>query len=281
MPVLPSIPYIGGKCRVAAQIGGVLRSTGAELLVDVFGGSGSVTMRAGFEKRVYNDAAGDLVNLFRVLADRRRRVEFLRLAQWLPTSRRLFDGWRREYVRGGLSLETIADPVERAVAMLYLCMHSFGGKVRSGGFPVSTGERIHVKEVCRWRSFLRQLVAFSEFWRDTVIECLPFDDLISLYGWRDGAVLYCDPPYFGTEDYYSRRFSRADHVFLAHLLLEVPAAAAVSYYDCPEVRDLYPVKSWDYVEFRATRNTANRFSGHQKPVETELLLVKRSEVPRA
>ena len=63
------LKYIGAKHRIAPVIAKHLHATGRKVLVDVFGGSGAITMNAGFKKRIYNDIDGDLVNLFKVMAE--------------------------------------------------------------------------------------------------------------------------------------------------------------------------------------------------------------------
>jgi DNA adenine methylase len=69
MPSYCIIRYLGSKNRMAPLIAERLHATGRDTLVDVFGGSAAVTLNTGFQKRIYNDIDGDLVNLFRVLAD--------------------------------------------------------------------------------------------------------------------------------------------------------------------------------------------------------------------
>ncbi|MBM4165242.1 MAG: DNA adenine methylase, partial [Lentisphaerae bacterium] len=76
------IPYIGGKHRISGVVAGHLRASGCDTLVDVFGGSAAVTLNAGFTKRIYNDADGDLVNLFRVIADPATRAPLLHRLRW-------------------------------------------------------------------------------------------------------------------------------------------------------------------------------------------------------
>lgn len=267
------IPYIGGKHRLANEIARHLQATGADCLVDVFGGSAAVLLAAGFNKRVYADADGDLVNLFRVVADRARRAELTKRIRWTPPSRLVFDRLREDYLRGGLSMKGIEDPVQRAFATFYLHMFSFGGKTRSGGMSVSVRDRFDIKEVGRYRNSLRRLVRIGEFFRGTMIEHQHYSETISFYGSKDNVVLFCDPPYLGTENYYSVSFSRADHVFLAHQLAGAQAAVVLTYYDEPMIRDLYPADRWTWHGVQATKNSA--LVHGNKVQTTEFVIVKR------
>jgi DNA adenine methylase len=254
------IPYIGGKHRIAAQLAVFLHATGAETIVDVFGGSGAVVMNCGFRKRIYNDADGDLVNMFRVLANDVQRASLLRRLRQLPMARQIFEDDYRGYLRNGFSFAYLADPVERARATFYRQHCSFGGKTRSGGFTCSTGDRGKLKEAYRYRNALRRMVELATFWRETVIENLHYSEAITMYGRRPGVVLFCDPPYVETENIYSHRFTRADHTFLAHQLAEAVAPCVCTYYDHPLIRSLYPEDRWSWTGIESTKNM-QRFKG--------------------
>jgi DNA adenine methylase len=242
-------------------------------VVDVFGGSGSVILASGFNKRVYNDLDGDLVNLFRVVADRTQRRTLMQKIRWTPLSREVFDQIRDVYRKGGLSFRAIENQVDRAFSTFYLHMLSFGGKTRSGGLSVSVGDRYDIKEVGRYRNSLRKMVKVGEFFRRTVIEHLHYSEVISIYGDKPNCVLFIDPPYLGTENYYSVPFSKADHVFLANQLAGSRSKVVVTYYDEPLIRNLYPESLWTWTGITATKNSALRAGN--KTITKEFLLVKK------
>lgn len=252
------IPYIGGKHRLAKRLAEIIVGTGADTVVDVFAGSAAVLLAvtdSGIKKRVYNDIDRDLVNLFRVVADREQRRALFQLLRWTPPARAIFEEDHVRYVAGGFSFCAIADPVQRARATFYRHMFSFGGKVRSGGFSVSIKDEYHIKEVGRYRNTLKRLVRAGEFFRTTVIENQHYSDLIRFYGRRSEVCLFCDPPYLGTEDCYSHRFKGADHVFLAEQLNACKAAVVITYYDSPILRELYSPPIWTWTSIQATKNS--------------------------
>jgi DNA adenine methylase len=267
------MPYIGGKHRMAREIAKRLRATGADTLVDVFGGSAAVTLNAGFAKRVWNDASADLAMLFQCLANPSMRADLLQRLTWTPVCRRIFTDDYAIYLRGGFSFSLLSDPVERARATLYRQLLSWGGKGRSGGFSAGTGDRKAIKEVLRYQNVLAKLDAIGEFFRGTCIENLDYQDAVRIYGCKINCVLFCDPPYDGTEVYYSQAFGRADHVFLAHLLATVPAPAVCTYYDTPLIRELYPETGWTWDRVCVTKNSALRKGN--KPRTEEIILTKR------
>jgi len=164
-------------------------------------------------------------------------------------------------------------PVERAAALFYRSAYSYGGTLSTGGYSCSTSDATFIKERKSYASRLRLLGRFAEFWREVAIENLGFDELIRAYGRRKNVLIYCDPPYFGTENYYSRGFAQGNHFMLAEQLTACAAEAAVSYYAFPGITDLYPETIWKYVEIAATKNS-QRGDKHQSAA-TELLLVKQ------
>jgi site-specific DNA-adenine methylase len=151
---------------------------------------------------------------------------------------------------------------------------SWGGKGRNGGFSAGTGDRKAIKEVLRYNRVLAKLDAIGEFFRETCIENLDYQDAIRIYGRKLNCVLFCDPPYDQTEHYYSQSFGRADHVFLAHLLVTVPAPVVATYYDSPLIRELYPETEWRWERVCVTKNSALRQGN--KPRTEEIILTKRT-----
>lgn len=255
--------YVGSKIRIVPEIAQRLQATGADCLVDVFGGSGAVVMNAGFEKRVYNDADGAVVNFFRVVADPVARRWLFTKLRVLPMSRQIFHEMQQVHREGK------ADAVARAAALFYISSFSYGGKISHGGFSASTNEARQIKEISRYRSILRHLVRLGDFWKNTVIEQMDFEPLIESYGKRSGVVLYCDPPYFGAERYYEQKFSTGDHERLAAALEAVAAPAVVSYYAHPDLMELYQERSgWRRIDILATKNAIGKKSTKPKAMET-------------
>lgn len=277
---LRAIRYVGAKIRLMVRLRPILKGLGEKVFVDVFGGSGAVTMGCGFDKRVFNDVDGDVVHFFRMLADPERSREMFRWLRMLPMSRELFQEWNAAYVAGGNSFAAMP-PVERAVAFFYRSSFAYGGKVRNGGFAATVSDRNGCKEIKRYRRVLRDMAALREFWQETVIEHQDFEDIMRGYGQRRGVLLYCDPPYFGTERYYSRDFPRVDHERLAAVAHEVPARVVMSYYDAPEIREFYPENRWAYHKLEAWKNRMKAAPGVPRQRVNEMVIVKRMGLHRS
>lgn len=246
------------------------------MFVDVFGGSAAVLLAATgeFSKLIYNDVDGDLVNLFRVISSEQTRQRLFRVLKWTPPSRRVFEDDYRQYVNAGFSFCRVEDTVERARKTFYRHCFCFGGKVRSGGFCISTGDPTRIKEVQRYRNSLRKLARIGEIFRNVMIENLHYQDLIRVHGRQSDVVLFIDPPYLGTEGYYSRSFSAGDHTFLAGQLASCPAKVVCTYYDAPLIRELYPESCWVWQSIQATKNSC--FTRGNKVLTDEFVIMKKS-----
>jgi DNA adenine methylase len=252
--------YVGAKLRIAPRITDALQATGADVLVDVFGGSGAVVMNAGFEKRIYNDADNELVNFFRVLADPKSRRLLFQMVSRLPMSRALFDEMHKARHSGH------ASPVQRAAATFYVSRYCFGGKLAHGGFVASLGDGGHIKEIKATQRIIGQLREVGKWWQGTVIEHLHFSECIKTYGGRKESVLYVDPPYHGTERHYRHPFQQSDHIFLAEQLATVKASVVLSYYETDLIRTLYPEDAgWHYTRIETVRNNMGNRGGNPSP----------------
>ena len=269
------IPYIGGKNNLIGQISKRLHAPGKKCLVDVFGGSGAVTLRSGFKKRIYNDLNGDIVNLFRVMADQESRMLLLKQLKWTPPSRRIYEADRQIHMDGGHSFKWVSCSISRARMTLYRHIFCFGGKTRTGGFVVTVSDRKSIKEILKYKNVLRDLSEYGKFFQETTIENLDFVDLIEKYGNKEDMVLFVDPPYPGFATYYSYNLSNYQHEQLANILITVPAPVICTFYDHPLVRKLYPADMWKYEAMKGSKN--GKQGGNQ---ESEELILTKKELSR-
>lgn len=192
-----------------------------ERYVEVFGGAGWVLFRKDRHaaEEIFNDADGQLVNLFRCIKYHEPELE--RQLQFMLTSREMFYDTRATNGMPGFT------DIQRAAAYYYLIKTSFGADIRSFG--------------CTKRnlpSAIERLKEVQQRLATVLIECKDFEDLIKLYD-RPGALFYCDPPYHGTEKYYTERFSQDDHERLFNCLSRLKGRFILSYNDDDYIRDLY------------------------------------------
>lgn len=212
------IPWIGGKRALADQITAMIPSD-ITRYIEVFGGGGSVLFsrdkHAPFE--VYNDANGNLVNLFRCA--KYHCAELQREIGLQLNARETFMDLRVRLRTPGFT------DIQRAAMFFLIVRMSYGADSRTYG--------------CAPKPLVADyLTDISRRLQRVVIEHKDFEDLIRIYD-RPGTVFYCDPPYWAAEKYYDATFSATDHERLKRCLNGVKGRFILSYNDCPEIHELY------------------------------------------
>jgi DNA adenine methylase len=131
-------------------------------------------------------------------------------------------------IRDALKSGETPDDLTRAAWYYQLLRFSYGSKGTSYN---GRGHDI-------WRDFPAIMGAHHRL-RGVGVHNKEYARFISLMDAED-VFFYCDPPYWGTEDYYDGVvFETADHTTLRDLLLSIKGKFLLSYNDCPEIRALY------------------------------------------
>lgn len=212
------IPWIGGKSLLASRIVSMFPESFSRY-VEVFGGGGSVLFARDKHAKleVYNDANGDLVNLFRCI--KYHREELQREISGYINAREVFEDIKdRRDTRGFTD-------IQRA-AMFYIQIRiSYGADARTYGCNSQNMSTDRLPEIEKRLSRV-------------VIEHKDFENLIKVYD-RPTGLIYCDPPYHKTERHYSCTFSEDDHLRLKQCLNGVQGAFLLSYNDDEFIRELY------------------------------------------
>lgn len=212
------IPWIGGKSQLAKRIISEF-PTDFERYIEVFGGGASVLFASDKHApmEIYNDANGQLVNLFRCL--KYHREELQKEIRYYLNSREMFADCRSRLESSGTT------DIQRA-AMYYVCIKiSFGADTDSFGCAPKS------LDTTRFEDIEKRLDR-------VLIEHKDFEELIKQYD-RPNALFYCDPPYHTTEKHYSERFTEADHYRLNAVLKALKGRFILSYNDDDFVRELY------------------------------------------
>lgn len=215
------IPWIGGKSLLAKTIIGMFPKD-FDRYIEVFGGGGSVLFakekHASLE--IYNDADGELVNLFRCI--KYHRQELQREINGYINAREVFEDIKTRIDTRGFT------DIQRA-AMFYIKIKiSYGADGRTFG--------------CNKKSLNSDYLADIEERLNSsagvVIEHKDFENLIKVYD-RPSALFYLDPPYHKTEKYYDAVFSEDDHYRLKQCLNGIKGRFILSYNDDEFIRELY------------------------------------------
>lgn len=234
------IPWIGGKSQLAKKITGEFPDKFGRY-IEVFGGGASVLFSSEKHAKieVYNDANGDLVNLFRCI--KYHREELQKEIRYCLNSREMFSEFRQKLSCAGFT------DIQRAAMFYVLVKTSFGADTDSYGCSV---KKIGTE---RFEEIEKRLA-------DVVIEHKDFEELIKQYD-RPDALFYCDPPYHTTERHYSEKFSEADHYRLNGVLKALKGRFILSYNDDIFIRELY--KNFN---IQAVSRSNNLSSGQFKEV---------------
>jgi DNA adenine methylase len=215
---LKAFRYPGGDYFIKDFLVDLLRGSGCKYLVEVFGGSGVVSMYAPrdvFKVVIYNDIDDVLVSFFRVVVERPGDVE--RVLALFPVSRGLFRYFRDLLSRGSL------DPFSKAILIYYIHMVSVNGLGETFSVSYDRDFTRYVK-----RHVASAIAEVAKRFSDVYIENLDWRDAIDKYD-REGTVFYLDPPYVTINDnvgrnretYYRYAFSAGDARMLASRLSRI------------------------------------------------------------
>ena len=245
--------------------------------IDVFGGSGTVTMSRPIQQgcmEVYNDFNSNLTNLFCCVKN--RPLALLAELGFLPLNTRDdFNVLYKFLSKGEITDDYLQDEMElteillkppeaeairtllleraprgdvrRAADFFKLVRYSFSGSSKSfGGKP------------CDIRRFFHLIWECSRRLANVIVENKDFEDVIRQYD-RGDAWIYCDPPYFEAEC-YEVAFPKENHQRLHDTLLNCQGYVMVSYNYCPYICELYH----EFYIFRVVRpNSMSQTAGSE------------------
>ncbi|MEM4020368.1 MAG: DNA adenine methylase [Thermofilaceae archaeon] len=209
------IRYAGGDwyirdelVRIAALVP-IKRAT----FVEVFGGSGVLSQlvpRSKFPNVVYNDIDKDLVALHRLVKENPDLLASI--LSMLPYSRYI-----NRYLVENVAGRELGGLVGASV-LFYLLSSGFSGIVGAG---FSTSKVAKSGSANRYISHVAALYEAAKRFRDVVIECLDFEELIEKYD-SESTLFYMDPPYLSVRekdrDMYRHGFTPVDVARLANAL---------------------------------------------------------------
>ena len=221
-------PYRGGKYRLAPQLAELLPPH--KIYVEVFGGAGSVLLaKVPSKVEVYNDANGQLVNLFETV--RNHPLLFLERCQSLLYSRELYDTWKDQLAQNFEGSDV--DRIDAAVRTAYTITSGFSGDPTKGwAFDRTGGGGSN-----RWASIWDKIRFVSERLQRVNIDHLDFRKCIEYWDTED-TLFFLDPPYFVSETRFFQ-FSWQDHLDLQEILQSVKGRWLLTYDDRGEIRELY------------------------------------------
>ncbi|GAB6044023.1 DNA adenine methylase [Endothiovibrio diazotrophicus] len=219
----PIIPWIGGKGRLLKEILPLLPEH--TCYVEACAGAAAVFFgKPPSDVEVINDVQGDVVNLYRVVAN--HLDEFVRQFRWALTSRTMFE-WENMK-----RPETLTD-IQRAARFYYLQRLSFGGRVagRSFGTATTSPPRLNLLRIEEELSAAHLRLA------NVYVEHGSWHAVVERYD-RPHTLHYLDPPYWETEG-YGVDFPWSEYERMADMATTVAGAVLISINDHPAIRALF------------------------------------------
>ncbi|MDR7813370.1 DNA adenine methylase [Lacrimispora sp.] len=232
------ISWIGGKKLLRKKILEQFPDPDSfKRYIEVFGGAGWVLFSRDKHAvmEVFNDANGELINLYRVVKYHPEALQ--KELDWLLMSREQFFDELNRNDRG-------MTDIQRAARFFCLIKESFGADCKSFG--------VRTRDMQKAVNYLKEV---SDRLNRVVIENQDFERLIKTYD-RPEALFYLDPPYYEAEKYYPDRFNPEDHKRLRECLGGIKGKFVLSYNDCPRIRDLY--EGYTLVEVERADNLVNK-----------------------
>jgi DNA adenine methylase len=268
--------YHGGKFRLAPKLIAIFPKH--RVYTEAFGGAASVLMlKPRSYAEIYNDLDGEVVNVFRVLQDRKKAQRLERMLYLTPFSRQEFY----------LSYKYTRSDVERARRTIIRSFMGFGSdsisrmKASRAGFNtrlsslMSTGFRWNANRsgttpAADWSHFPPCLELFYQRLQGVVIEQRDAAVILQKMD-RPDTLHFVDPPYpfsvrklgngVTPEHRYKFEMSDKDHEKLAELLHSLQGMVIVASYPGPLYqrlyRDWHPV-SWTQKNLCSTSGEAKR-----------------------
>jgi DNA adenine methylase len=189
VPNTKLIKYPGSKNALVSAINKVFRESGKFVFVDVFGGSGIVSLNVDADRIVYNDLNREIYNLFKVIKS--SSDEFLQVARKWTSTRDRFDSYGEMLSSGKV---TNQNNVESAFRTFYKFNVGFGGM---GSTYRTKSEKSSYSTVLKVLSNYKEISLRISKW---TVENVDFRELIGTYD--GGSVFfYLDPPYIAKSWY--------------------------------------------------------------------------------
>jgi DNA adenine methylase len=170
---------------------------------------------------VINDISDDIVNLFITVASKDTFDKFVELLSRLPYSRSVYNKVTK-MLKQPFELDIFNPDIKRVVAYYYYQNVSISG---SHSFATS---RVKPKPYYYFNK-LKKLSDIHKRLQNVTIEQLDFEKCIQKYD-TPNTLFFIDPPYLGTEYYYTTDFTIDDHKRLLQLLKNIKGKFVLTTY---------------------------------------------------
>lgn len=241
MKITALAPWYGCKRSMAAKI--IVECGSHSAYVEPFCGSMAVLLaKPPASMETVNDLHGELVNLARVIADRKLGAALYRHLRRVPLSEAAFDAAKARLSPGSIDLG--GPCLARAGDYFVQCWMGMNGVAGVRSSSLNFARRFTKNggaPAKRWRGAVETIPAFRRRLRDVCILSMDGIGMVERIEDAEGSVIYADPPYLVKGSTYLHDFAGPDHQRLATALRRfTKTRVVVSYYAHPDLKAMYP-----------------------------------------
>ena len=259
----PLVSFYGGKARIASKIVGYINKIPHTVYVEPFCGGAAVLFakprrevtNGDHYREVINDTSDILISLYRCAVESPDELA-LKLEATLYS--------QSDYARGKTICKTPKDhtPLEIAWAYFVNVNCSFANKLNAGwGTQVKSQNK-----ACTWQNLITSLKEKLERLKSVYVSCE--DALRCIDRWDSShSLLYCDPPYPGTNQGHYEGYTTEDWIALCDKLDNIKGSYILSNYP----QEYEPKSAQQRIEISAVMSASNGKS--RKDADT-----KRTEI---
>ena len=237
---------LGNKKKIAKEIQKYFPPH--KIYIEPFFGAGGMFFNKPKAKyNIVNDLDSDVFNLFQVVMNQKEELE--KTFYMMPIHSDLLGYWKKNE-------ET--EPIKKALRFLFLSNYTFlgtGGMIRYGANRY-TSKSNYINLIDGVFKFLFD-VQFNNTDFKIFIKNLSLDDR-GKKGESEKSLIYCDPPYLGTNDNYSNSFTEEQSESLFNTLEETKCKFAMSEFDHPFILEQAKKRGLNVIIIGERQNLKNR-----------------------
>jgi len=207
-----------------------------------FGAGGMFFNKPKAKYNIVNDLDSDVFNLFNVVMNQKEELE--KAFYMMPIHSDLLDYWK-------INKET--EPIKKALSFL----------LSSNMTWLGIGDKIHTALKNHKKPFEENIDKTNEMLKDVIFNNLDVVDFFKNISFRgldeiNKTLIYCDPPYLGTNDNYSNSFTEEQSKELFDTLEETGCKFAMSEFDHPFILEQANQRNLNIIIIGERQNLKNR-----------------------
>ena len=208
-----------------------------------FGAGGMFFNKPKANYNIVNDLDSDVFNLFKVVIN--QKEDLVNCFKTMPIHKDLLSYWNE-------NKET--EPIKKALRFLLLSNFTYLGKGSTLSYLTSDAENTILKNI----NLTQKKLYGCRFNND---DFKVFLNSLSFRGREKDAqntLIYCDPPYLGTDDNYSNSFTEEQSESLFDTLEETKCKFAMSEFDHPFILEQAEKRNLNVIIIGERQNLKNR-----------------------